>query len=156
ATLTRLTLDPANHVNPVWTPDGRRMVFSSNRAGVLNLFSCAADHTGTLERLTESPNLQFPTGVTPDGTVVFTEVSSTNGEDVMALRLDGTHQVLPLVQTPFDERNGIVSPDGRWLAYEGDDSGAFQIYVRPFPDVNSGHWQVSATGGTQPLWARSG
>src|SRR5262249_23203976 len=74
----------------------------------------------------------------------------------MALPLDGTHQVIPLVQTPFDERNGIVSPDGHWLAYEGNDSGSFEIYVRPFPDVNKGRWQVSTSGGTQPLWARKG
>jgi hypothetical protein len=59
--------------------------------------------------------------------VVFTERSLKTGEDVMVLRLDGTHQVTPLVQTRFNERNGIVSPDGRWLAYEADDSGAFEI-----------------------------
>ncbi len=74
----------------------------------------------------------------------------------MQLRLDGTHAVTPLVQTPFTERNGEVSPDGRWLAYEANDSGRFEIYVRPFPDVSSGHWQVSTDGGTRPLWARDG
>jgi hypothetical protein len=73
----------------------------------------------------------------------------------MTLRLEG-HQVLPLVQTPFDERNGIVSPDGRWLAYEANDTGTFEIYVRPLPDITRGRWQVSTTGGTQPLWARGG
>ena len=60
------------------------------------------------------------------------------------------------MQTPFDERNGIVSPDGHWLAYEANGTGAFEIYVRPFPDVTRGRWQVSTSGGTQPLWARSG
>jgi Tol biopolymer transport system component len=74
----------------------------------------------------------------------------------MALQLDGAHQILPLVQTPFDERNGIVSPDGRWLAYEANDSGSYEIYVRPFPGVTGGHWQVSTSGGTQPRWAPSG
>ena len=62
----------------------------------------------------------------------------------------------PLVRTPFTERNGIVSPDGRWLAYEANDSGQFEIYVRPYPDVDRGHWQVSTGGGTRPLWARTG
>ena len=62
----------------------------------------------------------------------------------------------PLVQSPFSERNGIVSPDGRWLAYEANDSGRFEIVVRPYPDVTSGHWQVSTTGGTRPLWAPNG
>ena len=72
------------------------------------------------------------------------------------MALDGTHRVTPLVQSPFIERNGVVSPDGRWLAYEANDSGRFEICVRPFPDVNSGRWQVSTAGGTRPLWARSG
>ena len=67
-------------------------------------------------------------------------------------------RVQPLVQTPSVERNGEVSPDGRWLAYESNAnaSAQFQIYVRPFPDVNGGPWQVSTEGGTQPAWARSG
>jgi Tol biopolymer transport system component len=74
----------------------------------------------------------------------------------MQLELDGTHRVTPVLQSPFVERNGVVSPDGRWLAYEANDSGRFEISVRPFPDVNSGYWLVSAAGGTRPLWTRSG
>jgi Tol biopolymer transport system component len=61
--------------------------------------------------------------------------------------------VTPLIQTPFEERNGEVSPDGRWIAYEANDSGQFEIYVRPFPKVMDGRWQVSTGGGTRPLWA---
>ena len=74
----------------------------------------------------------------------------------MQLELDGTHRVTPVLQSAFAERNGVVSPDGRWLAYEANDSGRFEVSVRPFPDVNSGHWQVSAAGGTRPLWTRNG
>jgi serine/threonine-protein kinase len=157
ATLTPLTFDPAVDIFPVWTPDGRRVVFSSNRVGAFNVFSQAADGTGAVERLSESPNPQVPTAVSPDGTrVVLTETSPKTGQDVMTLRLDGPHQVLPLMQTPFDERNGIVSPDGRWLAYEADDSGSFEIYVRPFPAVDKGLWRVSTSGGLQPVWGRRG
>jgi serine/threonine-protein kinase len=106
--------------------------------------------------LTESPNPQFPTSVSPDGArLVFTEIGTT-GSDVLQLRLDGTHEVTPLVQTPFNERNGEVSPDGRWLAYDADDLGRFEVYVRPFPEVTRGLWQVSTNGGTRPLWARNG
>lgn len=65
-------------------------------------------------------------------------------------------QTAPLIQTPFIEQNGEVSPDGRWLAYESNESGQFQIYVRPFPDVDAGRWQISPWGGTRPLWARDG
>jgi hypothetical protein len=104
--------------------------------------------------LTQSPNGQRPTSVSPDGTrLVFYENNPTTGWDVMQLRLDGTHEITPLVQTPKAERNPEISPDGRWLAYEADDSGQFEIYVRPFPDVNGGRWQVSTAGGEQPLWA---
>ena len=74
----------------------------------------------------------------------------------MTLTLDKDRRVQPLVQTQFAELNGEISPDGRWLAYQSNDSGQFQIFVRPFPDVNKGQWQVSTAGGTQPLWARNG
>jgi serine/threonine-protein kinase len=157
ATLTRATFDGAYDSFPVWTPDGRRVVFNSERAGARNLFWQAADGTGAVERLSESPNVQYATALSPDGRrLIFTDTAPKTGEDVMQLALDGTRRVTPLVQSPFAERNGIVSPDGRWLAYEANDSGRVEIYVRPFPEVGSGHWQVSTTGGTRPLWAPSG
>jgi serine/threonine-protein kinase len=157
ATLTRATFDRGVEVYPVWPPDGRQLLFSSARAGVVNLFAQASDGSGNVTRLTTSPNVQHATSVTRDGTrLVFTESTPTRGQDVMQLRLDRMHTVTPLVQTPFNERNSEVSPDGRWLAYEADDSGRFNIYVRPFPDVSHGYWQVSTDGGTRPLWARNG
>ncbi len=84
---------------------------------------------------------------------MFTEIATAAG-DVLQLDLGGAHAVTPLVQTPFNERNGEVSPDGRWLAYDANNSGRFEVYVRPFPDVTAGLWQVSTDGGTRPLWAR--
>jgi serine/threonine-protein kinase len=157
AKLIRVTFDPGQDPYPVWTPDGHRLIFSSEPAGTRNLYWQAADGTGAVERLTDSPNAQVPTAVSPDGSrLIFTETGPKTGDDVMEIQLDGTHRVRPLVQSSFIERNGIVSPDGRWLAYEANDSGRVEISVRPFPDVNSGHWQVSTAGGTRPLWARSG
>jgi serine/threonine-protein kinase len=156
-TLTRLTRDPVYDTNPVWTPDGRRVLFSSSRAGAFKVFRVAADGTGAVERLTDGPNIQAPTDVWPDGThVLLTERSPTTGQDVMMLRLDRPGEILPLVQTPANERNGIASPDGQWLAYEADDSGSFQVYVRPLPNTTGGRWQVSTGGGTQPLWSWTG
>jgi Tol biopolymer transport system component len=133
------------------------LIFSSARAGPQNLFWQAADGTGNVEQLTSSPNTQASTAVTPDGLrLIFTETFPKTGADVMQMMLDGTHRVTPLVQSPFVDQNGVVSPDGRWLAYDANDSGPFEIYVRPFPDVNAGHWRVSTAGGTRPLWARFG
>lgn len=74
----------------------------------------------------------------------------------MQVTVTEPHTVTPLVHTSAVERNGIVSPDGRWLAYDANDSGSFEIYARPYPDVGSGRWQISTGGGTQPLWSRDG
>jgi len=157
--LMRLTFTPLPIVDlyPVWTPDGRRVLFSSDRDGERNLYMQRADGTGTAEQLTASSNLQDASAVTPDGArLIFTETTPQTGPDVLQVTVMGTHTITPLVQTPATERNGIVSPDGRWLAYEANDSGQLEIYVRPYPDVTSGRWRVSSGGGTQPLWSRSG
>jgi serine/threonine-protein kinase len=156
-TLARVTFTPGLDVYPLWTPDGRRVVFSSEREGARNLFWQTADGAGAVERLTRSPNTQYSTAVSPDGSrVIFTETAPASGEDVMQVELTGNHTVTALVQSPFAERNGILSPDGRWLAYEANDSGQVEIYVRPYPHITSGHWQVSTGGGTRPLWSRTG
>ena len=90
------------------------MIFSSDRAGERNLFWQAADNTGAVERLTDSPNVKNAAALSPDGArLVFTESTAKTGEDVMQVELDGTHRVTPLVQSPSAERNGIVSPNGR-------------------------------------------
>jgi eukaryotic-like serine/threonine-protein kinase len=156
-TLTRLTFTRGLDMHPVWSPDGRRVFFSSDRDGARNLFAQAADGTGTAARLTTSPNGQDATAVTPDGKqLLFTELAPQSGSDVMQVAVTEPHTVTPLVHTSAVERNGTVSPEGRWLAYEANDSGSFEIYVRPYPDVASGRWQISAEGGRQPLWSRDG
>lgn len=154
---TRLTFDPGIDGTPVWTSDGRRIVFSSPRGGSApNLYWQPADGTGTVERLTESPNAQSPISFSRDGSrlVIRETLEGTNA--VSAVSLDGERRTAPLVQTPFNDNNGVVSPDGGWLAYQSNESGQFQIYVRPFPNVDEGRWQVSTDGGSRPLWARSG
>jgi len=157
-TLTRLTFDSGADNLPVWTPDNRSIVFNSTRSGVRNLYRQAADGTGAVERLTTSENNQFPFSMTPDGKhLVLGEVAPLTAADVRVLALDGPRQTQPIVQTPFAEYGGQISPDGRWMAYQSNESGAFQIYVRPFPNVDSGRWQVSTSGGTRARWApRSG
>ena len=114
-TLTRVTFDPGLDRAPAWTPDGRRLVFSSQAGGASgSLFWQAADGTGTAERLTQSPSpgtVQFPSAVSPDGTrVVFTRAGTAGPADVMMLTLEKDHRVQPLVQTPFAELNAEISP----------------------------------------------
>ena len=156
-TLDRLTFTPGLDSYPLWTADGRRAVFSSERDGARNLFWQPADGAGAVERLTRSSDTQYPTAVSADGsTVIFTETTPASGEDVMQVDLTRNHTVTALVHSSSAERNGILSPDGRWLAYEAGDSGQFEIYVRPYPNVTSGHWQVSTGGGTRPLWSHTG
>ena len=106
---------------------------------------------------------QFPSTVTPDGTALIfrvqtppPKVGAPPGMDLLLLPLEGERRSQPLLTTPFDELNAEVSPNGHYLAYESNESGRNEIYVRPFPNVNAGKDQVSTNGGTQPLWARNG
>ena len=161
---TRLTFDPGLDQYPVWTPDSLRLIFSSARSAAQNIFWQAADGTGTVEQLTNLPNPQFPDSISPDGKrLVLRETTPTTGNDLTTLVLDtpsgaatAKRQTQPLVHTAFNDWNGEISPDGRWLAYESNESGQPQIYVRPFPNVDTGKWQISTASGTKPLWARSG
>jgi eukaryotic-like serine/threonine-protein kinase len=149
--LDRFTFGPAADFAPVWTPAGDRLVFFSQGEGEHGLFWQPADRPGGAEKLsTGAP----PSGVTPDGTEVI--FAYGGNQDLMMVALDGTRRVQSLLGTPAVERNGIVSPDGRWLAYESDSAGRFEIYVRPFPNASAGQWLISTAGGTRPLWAPSG
>ena len=155
--LTRLTFDPSADTSPVWTPDGQRVAFSSARAGAVNLFWRASNGTGAVERLTESPNTQGALSFSPDGMrLVFDELSQETSRDLHMLLLNEERQSIPLVVAASNIDTAEVSPDGRWIAYESLESGQDEIFVRPFPDVESGRWQVSADGGQTPLWSADG
>ncbi len=153
--LTRLTFDPATDQNPVWTPDGQRIVFDSGRVGAAqNLYWKAADGTGQVERLTTSPNQQSAQSFSPDGKrLLFGEGRPTK---LHVLSMEGEHTSQPLFQSQFNERNAMISPDGHWIAYVSNESGRLQVYVRPFPNVEEGKWQISSDGGQDPVWAPRG
>ena len=156
-TLTRLTDNPGRDGFPVWTPDSQRLIFGSARNGSTNLFRRAADGTGSVDRLTESQKIQFPYSISPDGTrLVFREDDPETGLDIAIASLKDELPTSPLIRTAFNEVNAEVSPDGRWMAYQSNESGQDEIYVRPFPQVSDGRWQVSTAGGTRPLWAHTG
>ena len=154
--LTRLTFTPGQDLYPVWSPDGQRIVYSSQQElEAPNLFWRAADGTGLAERLLEGPNEQSPTSFSPDGsTLVFTERG--NGS-INVVFTTGERNASPLVMAQnVTMHNADVSPDGRWVAYQSNESGRDEVYVRPYPDSESGKWIVSSGGGTRPLWSRDG
>jgi eukaryotic-like serine/threonine-protein kinase len=154
ATLARVTADPSNDAAPVWTSDGQRLIFASLRdGGVFNLWWQAADGTGTAERLTTSATTQAPTSVSPDGrNVVFFENTLPRQLDLWRGALPGM-EVSPLLNTSFSESNGEISPDGRWLAYQSNNSGRLEIYVRPFPNAAASQSAVSTSGGKMAAWS---
>jgi serine/threonine-protein kinase len=157
--LSRLTTETVLDLNPAWTPDGARLVWMSGRAskGGQDLFVRSADGSGPVEQLTQSTNAQQALDVTPDGQHVIVGLTGPRtGLDLMLFPLNPRGTLTPLLATPFDERHGKVSPDGRWLAYDSNESGQIQVIVRPFPQIDAGKWQVSTGGGKQPLWARNG
>ena len=153
-TLTRLTADPGFDVMPLWTPDSRRVIFASTRAGVPNVYTQAADGSGTVDRLATSANSQMATSITSDGTNVI----GFEGFRFMLLRLPGSLSGQPAAasQTLFGGFIPEFSPDGRYIAYQSGESGTAEVYVRPFPLADTGRVQVSTTGGTRPAWARNG
>jgi serine/threonine-protein kinase len=155
-TLARLTFDPTFDMYPLWSSDGRRIVFSSEREKVSAPFRQAADGTGAPERLATTSTGLDQGSLSADGKWLVMR-SEDNADDIVALSLDGTRPVLPLIHTRFRERNPEISPDGRWIAYQSNESGMDQVYVRPFPAVEGGRWQVSSgAGGFAPVWARNG
>lgn len=161
-TMSRLTSDAAIDSFPLWSLDGRRIVFASLRTGAQNLYWQRADGTGEAQRLTESPNSQRPYAWHPDGkTLVFGEESPQTGNDLMVLPLEGDETVgwkpgspRALLTSPFNEATAALSPDGRFLAYRSNETGRSEVYVRPFPDLG-GKWQVSTDGGSLPAWSRT-
>ena len=104
-----------------------------------------------------SLNAQFPTSISPDGThLVFGESTASTSEDILMMTMDDKRATEPRIHTKSREFNPEISPNGRWIAYESDESGRREIYVRPFPAVDTGRWQISTTGGTKPVWSRNG
>jgi serine/threonine protein kinase/Tol biopolymer transport system component len=159
---TRLTFDPAVHSNPVWSPDGRTIVFSSSRGPkqLANLYWLSADGSGQPHRLTESDDKQLATSWHPSGNyLAFEQQISEDQWDLMILPMEVSGsgwkaQTPQRVLSKNARRPGAMfSPDGRWLAYTSNESGRSEIFVRSFPGLGV-PWQVSSSGGTVPTWSR--
>jgi len=156
-TFLRLTLN-GNNIGPVWSPDGKRVVFGSFRDGSFGLFVKAADGSGAEERLTTaSPEaFQAAESWSADGkALLFGEWNATDQGDIWILPLEGERKPQPFLRTPFSEFFSSFSPDGRWIVYTSDESGRYEVYVRPYPGPG-GKWQVSTEGGEEPVWSANG
>ena len=152
-TPTRLTFGPGFSSYPVWSPDGRRVLFTSNRDGRQNIYSMAADGTGPVERLTTTDTLQVPQSWSADGhSLVIMDTLPSGGIDLKLVLFGAENQTEGLIETEFLDVYAEVSPDGGWVAYG---SGG-EVWVQPFPDVEGGRWQISRDGGRSPMWGPSG
>jgi Tol biopolymer transport system component len=160
-TMSRLTFDGYQVFRPLWTADGSRIAYSSDRTskeGLRALWVQPADGTGEPELLVSSPrHVQELTWSADGRAIAYREGYSDGGtnRDIFVLRAGADTTRRPFVATAADEQNPKLSPDGRWLAYMSDQSGQREVYVQPFPS-GAGRWQISTGGGTQPLWRRDG
>jgi Tol biopolymer transport system component len=141
---------------PLWSADGQRIFYSSSQAGGRSdIFSIPGDGSGEAEQLTTRA-YRFPASVSSDGKIlVFVQWSESSGLDIGAMRLDKEGEPELILQTPFDEHTGVLSPDDRWIAYVSNESGRNEVYLRPFPSAG-GRWKVSTEGGNEPMWAPDG
>ncbi len=154
-TLTRFTFGEGSEFYPVWTPDGRRLIFASEQPQ-FDLQWKPIDGSGPEEVLLSTPYDKRPTSVSPDGALlVFSQEHPETRHDIWLLPLKGERKPRPFLQTRFDEGGAAISPDGRWIAYHSDESGQYEIYLQTFPAPGSKQ-QISTARGSSPRWSRDG
>ena len=146
--LYRFTFDAGRDGAPRWAPDGETVTFLSDRAGTLSIWSKRADGVGEPEMLMDYQRSIAEAFWSPDGAWLIFRAAAGGGasRDILGFRPGVDSAAVPLVATDFMERAAALSPDGRWLAYTSDETGQLEVYVRPFPDVNTGRWLVSNRG----------
>jgi serine/threonine-protein kinase len=157
--LSRVTFDPAPDIRPRWLPGGRAISYVAVRSGRLELRRANADGTGGDTLLAQDVNGIYEGAVSPDGRWIVTRIRGGlghQGRDIVGFHPGDTTTVTLIASTAFDENAFQLSPDGRWIAYESDETGRREVYVRPFPNTNGGKWQASTEGGYAPLWAPGG
>lgn len=154
-TSTRITFDPSAEWQPIWSPDGKKVVYSTDRMGS-GLYMKNSDGTESEQELLKTRATNAPTDWSPDGRyIIYLTINENTGADLMALPVEGKREPIPFANTKFSEDNARISPDGHWVVYNSDESGKNEIYARPFPS-GGGKWQVSSSGGSFPMWSPDG
>ncbi len=154
--LSRLTSDPAGDVNPIWSPDGSRIVFSSNRTGVMHLYETSATGVGREAQLLATGPGEGAADFSRDGRfVLYNTVTPNTLADIWALPMVGDRTPFPVVETKATEHHGQFSPDGKWIAYQSDESGREEVYLHPFPGPGA-RSPISTNGGVQVRWRQDG
>jgi hypothetical protein len=165
-TYSRLTATHASNLDPIWSPDGKRIAFESNQTGVYDLYLKDTNGGGE-ELLVKSPHFKSPTGWSPDGRfLVYHEFDPKNEADIWILPLEGDRKPFPFLKTEFNESSGRLSPvrdnQGQlWMAYDSNETGQNEVYLRQFlPGVPGGpagaKVRVSSGGGRDPKWRKDG
>ena len=154
--LSRLTYEGTNNLRPSWSHDGRDVLFLSNRSGSLALYRQRADGSAPAQKVASDPRGLGEGFESPDGNWLVLRSADAVCCDILAMRPGVDSAPKPLVATSFRERSPSLSPDGKWLAYASDETGRFEVFVRPFPDAESAKWQVSTDGGSSPHWSARG
>lgn len=151
-TFSRLT-STGTATDPVWTSDGRRVCY---RESPNDLHCQPFDGSAPSERLFYLERLSTVAGISRDGDWLLSVSSQNGGFDIWSAPNRPPFAATPLLATPVTEQLSEISPDGRWIAYQSEESGRDEIYVRPFPDVSQARWQVSTSGGAAPRWSKDG
>ena len=152
----RFTFDPGSDILGLWSPDGQRIVWSSTRNGSFDLYEKEVSSPGQDTLLLRSDEPKFPLDWSRDGRyLLFRQISPQTGHDIFVLPTDGERKPFPFLHTAAMENGGALSPDGRWIAYNSDESGRYEVYVESFP-THGGKRQISPAGGSGPRWRSDG
>jgi serine/threonine-protein kinase len=155
-TRRRITRDGAGNNDAVWSPDGKQIAFATNRPSTKDIVVRDVDGAGTERQLVVREGLQWPSDWTRTGFIIFTDVPQSEDRNIWVVKADGSEAPFAYLATPFAEKSAVVSPDGRWIAYDSNAPGRSEVFVNSFPKSAATPTIVSSGGGRNPRWGPDG